>query len=258
MVVPVVDRHQQPLMPTTPARARRWIRSGRATSFWKGGVFCVRLNQEPSGRATQPIAVGIDPGSKKEGLVVKSTAHAYLNIQADAVTLVKKAVATRRQMRRARRNRKTPCRPPRFNRAHGSLAPSTKARWQWKLRLCDWLAQLYPITSFIVEDVKAKTKGKRRWDQHFSPLEIGKSWFNRELGQIAPVQTKQGWETKQLRDRLGLKKSTKKMAEIFSAHCVDAWVLAWSVVGGATAPDNTSALCHPAAVASAATAPDGA
>src|SRR6516162_5748208 len=81
MFVPVVDHQQQPLMPTTPARARRWIKSGKATPFWKGGVFCVRLNQEPSARSTQPIAIGIDPGSKKEALVVKSTAHTYLNIQ---------------------------------------------------------------------------------------------------------------------------------------------------------------------------------
>jgi hypothetical protein len=48
LYVPVVDQLNQPLMPTTPARARRWMRSGTATSFWKGGVFCVRLNQEPS------------------------------------------------------------------------------------------------------------------------------------------------------------------------------------------------------------------
>ena len=66
MFVPVFDHQQQPLMPTTPARARRWIQSGKATPFWKRGVFCVRLNVEPSAREVQPIAVGIDPGSKKE------------------------------------------------------------------------------------------------------------------------------------------------------------------------------------------------
>jgi hypothetical protein len=44
--VPVVDKNQIPLMPTTSARARRWIRSGKATPFWKRGVFCVRLNME--------------------------------------------------------------------------------------------------------------------------------------------------------------------------------------------------------------------
>jgi len=245
MFVPVVDGTQQPVMPTTPARARRWIRQGRATPFWKGGVFCVRLNQEPSARKTQPIAVGSDPGSKKEALVVKSTAHTYLNIQADAVTWVKDTVSTRRQMRRARRFRKTPCRQPRPNRLRNSrrLSPSTKARWQWKLRLCRWLIRLFPITGFMVEDIKATTKGRRRWDSTFSPLEVGKKWFYQELGKLGPVQTRQGWETKQLRDMLGLKKTKQKMAECFSAHCVDAWALAHALVGGAPKPENVRLLC---------------
>ncbi len=94
MFVPVVDHEYHPLMPTMPASARRWIRQRKATPFWKGGVWCVRLNQESSERERQPIAVGIDPGSKKEALVVKSAAHTYLNVQADAVTWVKEAKET--------------------------------------------------------------------------------------------------------------------------------------------------------------------
>jgi hypothetical protein len=46
--VPVVDAEHHPLMPTTPARARRWIKGGKATAFWKGGLYCVRLNVEAS------------------------------------------------------------------------------------------------------------------------------------------------------------------------------------------------------------------
>src|SRR5258708_39297846 len=91
MFVPVVDHDQQPLMPTTPARARRWIRGGKATAFWKGGLFCVRLNVEPSAREIQPVACGIDPGSKKEGLGVASAAHTYIHRQADSDTWVTSA-----------------------------------------------------------------------------------------------------------------------------------------------------------------------
>jgi len=58
MFVPVCDSYQKPLMPTTPARARRWIKSGKATAFWEGGMFCVRLNVEPSDHVLQPIALG--------------------------------------------------------------------------------------------------------------------------------------------------------------------------------------------------------
>ena len=33
-----------------------------------------------------------------------------------------------------------------------------------------------------------KTRGRRRWDRSFSPLEVGKQWFYDELGRIAPRQ----------------------------------------------------------------------
>ena len=242
--VPVVDKNGNPLMPTKPSRARRWIKSGKATPFWSKGVFCVRLNVEPSARYKQPIVIGIDPGSKMEGYSVKSKAHTYLNIQANAVTHVKKAVETRRNMRRARRYRKTRRRKARFNnRKNKNLPPSTKARWQWKLRLCRWLAGIFPITAFVVEDIKADTKpGKKRWNQSFTPLEIGKNWFYGELSKLGPVFTKQGYETKELRNRYGLERTNRKLAEKWEAHCVDAWVLANWYVGGHAQPDNRELL----------------
>lgn len=215
---------------------------GRAKACWKRGIFYVILKQEPSSRNMQDVVVGIDPGSKKEGYTVKSKAHTLLNIQADAVTWVKDAIDVRRNMRRFRRYRNTPCRQNRQNRSHGSLPPSTKARWQWKLRMSRWLAKLYPIASFVVEDVKAKTMGKRRWDVSFSPLEIGKGWFYEELTKIAPMETKCGWETKALRDKVGLKKTKQKMSNRFDAHCVDSWVLANSSVLGHVVPENQRML----------------
>lgn len=245
MFVPVMGPDQQPLMPTTPARARRWIKSGRATPFWKGGLFCIRLNDEPSAREVQPIAVGIDPGSKREGYSVVSAAHTYLNIQAEARQGVKEVEQDSSRMRRTRRNRNTPCRKPRPNRRQSKkqLPPSTKARWQWKLRLACFLCKLFPVSVFVVEDIKARTRGKKRWDQSFSPLEVGKQWFYAELGRLAPVQTKQGYETCALREQLGLKKTSNKLAEVWQAHCVDAWVLARATVGGRRSPDNTRLVC---------------
>jgi hypothetical protein len=156
MFIPVVDREQKPLMPTTPARTRKWIGSGKATPFWKRGVFCVRLNIEPSARKFQPIAVG--------------------------------------------------------------------------------------ISRFVVEDVCATAKKDRRWNSSFGPLQVGKAWFYQELGKLAPVETKQGWETGELRETAGLKKSSNKLAETFSAHCVDSWVLANHHVGGHVQPDSCSLI----------------
>ena len=246
MLVPVVDKNQHPLMPTKPSRARRWIESDKATPFWDNGVFCVRLNVDPSDTEFQEIAVGVDPGSKKEGFTVKSESHTYLNVQADAHNQVGKKVEKRRELRRGRRSRKCPNRKNHTNRlANRERIPAgTRARWDWKLRILDWFSKLYPITHVCVEDIKAETKQyQKKWNQSFSPLEVGKQWFYTEIQKRWELLTLQGWETKEIRDSLGLKKSSKKLSEAFEAHCVDSWCLAYHTVGGASTPDNTDLMC---------------
>ena len=239
--VPVVNLNQEPLMSTTLLRAKRWISTGKATPFWKKGVFCVRLNVEPSDRIKQDICVGIDPGSKREAFTVKSKSYTYLNVLTETVDWVKNAVEIRRMMRRNRRQRKTRYREARFsNRIKcNKLPPSVKARWQWKLNVLYWLSKMFPITHVVVEDVCAKSKkGCRKWNRSFSPLEVGKNWFYNKVREKYTLFTKEGWETKELRDELGLKKSSSKLADKFECHNVDSWVLANWHVSGHTVPDN--------------------
>lgn len=246
MFVPVVDENQTPLMPTKPSRARKWIRDKKATPFWKNGVFCVRLNVSPCDRYFQEIGVGIDPGSKKEGFTVKSESHTYLNVQADAHNGVGKKVAKRRELRRGRRSRKCPNRKHKqHNLSNRERIPAgTRARWDWKLRILDWLSKLYPITHVCVEDIKARSlKKAKKWNTSFSPLEVGKQWFYTQIQRRWELLTLQGWETKEIRDRLVLKKSSQKLAETFEAHCVDSWCLAYHTVGGPEIPDNTDIFC---------------
>jgi hypothetical protein len=240
--VPVLDKNNKPLMPTTPSRARQLLKSGRAVKRFFKGLFAIKLLDRDGGD-TQSICAGIDPGSKREGFTVKSESHTYLNVQTEAIEYVKDNVETRRTMRRGRRYRKTPYRKCRSNRKMGGIPPSTKSRWQWKLRILNWLSKLFPIDSVCVEDIKAETKeGKRRWNRSFSPLEVGKQWFYTEVGKRWKLLTQQGYETKELRVSVGLKKTSKKLSEVFEAHCVDSWVLANRVVGGHTSVDNKETL----------------
>jgi hypothetical protein len=191
------------------------------------------------GGNVQDICLGIDPGSKREGFTVKSKHHTYINHLADAITWVKEAVEVRKNMRRSRRFRKTPCRKNRYNRKIGGIPPSTKARWGWKLRVARHLMVLYPINYFMVEDITARTKeGKRRWNASFSSLEVGKKWFYEELSKYGLVETKKGYEVAAERERLGLVKTNNKLEDTFSAHNIDSWVLANMKVGGHSKPDN--------------------
>ena len=119
------------------------------------------------------------------------------------------------------------------------MLPKSDSAW-----ILDWLSKLYPITHVCVEDIKARTiKRARKWNTSFSPLEVGKQWFYGEVRKRWELLTLQGWETKEIRDRLDLKKSSDKLAETFEAHCVDSWCLAYHTVGGRSILDNTDIFC---------------
>jgi hypothetical protein len=230
--VSVVDAEDQPLMPTTPARARLLLKTGKAVARWsKLGVFYLQLKtaKEP---ANQPLAVGVDPGSKFEAVSVVGTKDTVLNVMSEAVDWVKDAVKQRRQMRRARRSRNTRRRRCKSNRLGRGLPPSTRARWNAKLRIITQLQKILPISTAVVEDVKARTKrGQKRWNAGFSPLGAGKQHFYSELAKTLQVTLKQGYETKKLRRRFHLKKLRQKSAKTFESHCVDSWALAASETG---------------------------
>ncbi len=245
MFVPVKSKSGKILMPTHPNKAGVLIKKGLATPYWSNGIFCIRLNSETK-EYTQEICVGVDPGSKKEGFTVKSEAHTYLNVQADAHHKVGKKVEKRRELRRGRRSRKCPNRKRKMHTLsnRNRIPAGTRARWDWKLRILDWLSKLYPITDVCVEDIKARTINRaKKWNTSFSPLEVGKQWFYSEIRKRWELLTLQGWETKEIRDRFALKKSSKKLADTFEAHCVDSWCLAYHTVGGSEIPDTTDIFC---------------
>ncbi len=71
--VPVVSSSGIPLMPTTCARARRWIEQGKAVGKRNIiGVFYVELLHYPSGFKTQEIVVGVDRGKAFTGIAIQT------------------------------------------------------------------------------------------------------------------------------------------------------------------------------------------
>ncbi len=238
--VPVKAADGDILMPCSPKRARRLVERTEATPYWSHGVFCIRLNREPSARNKQPVVIGVDPGSKREGFSARTAAHDLLNVDADARDWVGDKLEARRILRKARRRRKTPCRSPKRHRENHDRVPAgTRARWEWKLRVLEWLATLYPVTNVVVENVAAAPRKKaRRWNASFSPLEAGKRWFYTRVEESWELSTLEGYETAELREQYGLQKTSRKTSERWDAHCVDAWTLAESVLQAGKPPEH--------------------
>ena len=233
--VPVLNPDGSQAMPCKSSRARRMVREGKAIGkFSKLGIYYIQLTFEPSGHTVQPISIGLDPGKFYSGIGLVSqnftlfTAHLFLPFET-----VKKRMEQRRMMRRSRRgrriNRKTEFsqrahRQKRFsNRRQKKVVPSIKSNRLLEISVISELARLYPISSIVYEYVKAKTvKGCS-----FSPVQVGQKWAIEQLSKIAPVVTKFGWQTSNLRKHLGLpKQKLNKKEAIPATHAVDGLVLA--------------------------------
>lgn len=222
-------------MPTKCSRARKWLKAGKAKVVYNDlGIFAVQLTSESSGRQTQPIAVGIDPGKKYSGIGVQSAKTtlwlAHLQLPFDTV---KGRMEQRRMMRRGRRgrriNRKVPYsqrahRQKRFeNRRHKKVPPSIRANRQLEIRVIKELTGIYPLTTAVWEVVVA------RGDKGFSPVMVAQYWAINQLEKLLPVIRQEGWQTSNLRQWIGLEKQkTKKGDAIPATHAVDGVSLASS------------------------------
>jgi 5-methylcytosine-specific restriction endonuclease McrA len=156
----VLDKNKQALMPTSPARARKLLKKGMAAIFRRYPFTIILLDRE--GGEKQPLAFKVDPGSRTTGMVlVADFLRGKRVIWAAELThrgqQIKKALLSRRQLRRGRRGRKTRYRKPRFDnrtRPKGWLPPSLQSRVD---NVTIWLSRLRrfcPITSISQELVR--------------------------------------------------------------------------------------------------------
>lgn len=154
-MVYVQNQNGQPLMPTTDCRkVRILLKSGKAVVV-RRTPFTIRLTY-PCTSYTQPITLGVDAGSKTIGLSASTDKYELFAAEVTPRNDVVNLLSTRREFRRARRNRKTRYRQPRFNnRVHskhkGWLAPSVEVKIQEHITSIKRICSFLPITKVIVE-----------------------------------------------------------------------------------------------------------
>ncbi|HEX6553190.1 MAG TPA: hypothetical protein VF026_10545 [Ktedonobacteraceae bacterium] len=86
------------------------------------------------------------------------------------------------------------------------------------------LGTILPLTNAAVSDVQAGTRRGTggQWNQLFSPVQGGKEHpYHLLRGVGLTVQLREGWQTNQLREEFGLKRTRSKSRQSFDSHTVD-------------------------------------
>lgn len=228
----VLSKDSLPLTPTTPARARKLLKAGVAKKAWsKFGTFGIQMLVETR-KETPTTSVGIDNGTKFEGYAVVCGNENNLAVKLDLPNKQKIVckLEERRHLRRARRFRDCRRRPARFNNRSrkGFVAPSQLVIVNSRMKILRELFRIYPISVVGFEDVRFN-HAKHKWGKNFSTIEIGKTLIKNWLSERAKVFEFQGYETKDLREKYGYRKTRIKNSDKFTAHCSDALALAVDV-----------------------------
>ena len=154
MKVFVLNMRGQPLMPCSPPKARKLLRAGKAVPV-RRTPFVIQLTV-PTGETKQPITLGVDAGYKHVGLSATTAKEELLASEVELRQDVTGLLSNRLALRRARRNRKTRYRAPRFaNRVRsehkGWLAPSVENRIQAHISRIEAVCRVLPITKIVIE-----------------------------------------------------------------------------------------------------------
>ncbi len=164
MYVFVLDQNQQPLDPCHPARARELLKAGRATVFRRYPFTIVLKDRTVENSVVHPHRLKIDPGSKTTGLAVIQEQTGRVTTAIEVThrgQTIRDALLTRKALRRARRNRKTRYRQPRFlnrTRHDGWLPPSLESRMANIMTWVQRIRNFCPITAISQELVRFDTQ----------------------------------------------------------------------------------------------------
>jgi 5-methylcytosine-specific restriction endonuclease McrA len=159
----VVNADKHPLDPVHPGKARILLRQGKA-AVYRRFPFCIILKTLEEQPGVHALRLKIDPGSKTTGLAILSKSSGEVVFAAELTHRgehIKQKMDARRAVRRARRQRKTRYRSPRFQnrrRRTGTLPPSLESRVTNVVTWVHRLMRLCPITALSQELIKFDTQ----------------------------------------------------------------------------------------------------
>ena len=151
MLVFVLNKNGNPMMPTSPAKARHLLNSGQAAVV-KRTPFTIQMLHGSSGYK-QDVTLGIDAGYTNIGYSAVTSDKELIAGELTLRSDIKRLLEKRRAYRSKRRSRKWH-REPRFNnrgRHDGRFAPSIQHKLDSHISLIEKIKKILPITRIIVE-----------------------------------------------------------------------------------------------------------
>ena len=135
-------------------KVRRLLRDNQAI-VKKRCPFTIQLLYEADNHV-QPVVLGIDAGSKHVGVSATTKEEELYAGELELRDDIPKLLASRREFRRTRRNRKTRYRKARFSnrirsKHKGWLAPSIEHKIHCHIQLIDDICSILPIEEIIIE-----------------------------------------------------------------------------------------------------------
>lgn len=160
-MVYVQDIDGKPMMPTTRhGKVRRLLKDNKAVVV-NTCPFTIKLMYKTSDYK-QEIVLGVDAGTKHVGLSATTKSKELYSGEVILRNDVVELLSTRRESRRARRNRLR-YRKPRFenrvkSKHHGWVAPSVRHRIDAHIRVIDNVCSILPISRIIIEVAQFDTQ----------------------------------------------------------------------------------------------------
>ncbi len=183
-MVYVQNAFGQPLMPMADGReVRLLLKTGKAVVV-KKAPFTIRLKVKTK-QYVQPVTLGVDAGSKHVGVSACAEGEELFCAEMRPRNDVVNNLSTRREFRRARRNRKTRYRAPRFdNRVHskhkGWLTPSVEVKIHNHIQVIKLVTQILPISKIVVETAEFDLQRLKAMEEG-KPLPVGTDYQKGEM-----------------------------------------------------------------------------
>lgn len=179
----VINKHGKALMPCSPRKARLLLKAGKAKVKHRT-PFTIQLLYGSSGYI-QSVTLGVDAGSKTVGLSVVIDSREVFAAEMLPRNDVVDNLSTRREFRRARRNRKTRYRQPRCNnRVHskhkGWLAPSVETKIQEHVTCIRKICGILPVAQVTVETAEFDLQ-KLKAVEAGLPVPVGEDYQKGEM-----------------------------------------------------------------------------